>query len=94
MALTVLVAYDISRDKIRAQVAAYLQQWGDRIQRSVFICAIASADVPAVTERIASMINPDTDAVHLVPICGTCWPRTVVLGQADIEPDRPYWAAL
>jgi CRISPR-associated protein Cas2 len=94
MALTVLVAYDISRDSARAQVAAYLQQWGDRIQRSVFICAISNSDLTVVTQRIATMINPDTDAVHLLPVCGTCWSRTIVLGQADVEPDRPYWAAL
>ena len=94
MALTTLVCYDISRDSVRARVAGYLQHWGDRIQRSVFVCSIDTADLPGFRERLAGMINPDTDAVHLVPLCATCWSKTVVLGQADLEPDRPYWIAL
>ena len=38
MALTYVIAYDISDDRRRSQVAAVLQAYGDRIQRSVFVC--------------------------------------------------------
>lgn len=58
MALTVLITYDISADHTRAQVAAYLQQWGDRIQRSVFVCAIAPDDLDQVNTALATMITP------------------------------------
>lgn len=51
MALTVLVCYDISRDAARARVAAYLQQWGDRIQRSVFVCVVAPDDLSEMIGR-------------------------------------------
>lgn len=40
------------------------------------------------------MIDPETDAVHLLPTCAACWSRPVVRGQADATPDKPYWAAL
>ena len=94
MALTVLVCYDISRDSARARVAAYLQQWGDRIQRSVFVCAVAPEDLDDMVSRVEEMIDPRTDAVHLLPTCATCWSRLVVRGQADATPDKPYWAVL
>ncbi|MFC0438049.1 CRISPR-associated endonuclease Cas2 [Kutzneria buriramensis] len=94
MALTVLVCYDISADGARARVAAYLQQWGDRLQRSVFVCAVASDELAEVTGRLAAMIEPSTDAVHVLPVCGTCWSKLVAIGQAEREPDKPYWAAL
>ena len=94
VALTVLVCYDISRDTSRARVAAYLQQWGDRIQRSVFVCVLAPEDLTEMVSRIEEMIDPATDAVHLLPTCATCWSRLVVRGQADATPDRPYWAVL
>jgi CRISPR-associated protein Cas2 len=55
MALTVLVCYDISHDQARAKVAAYLQQWGDRIQRSVFVCAVAPDDLGEMISRIETM---------------------------------------
>ena len=94
MALTVLVTYDISADHTRARVAAYLQQWGDRLQRSVFVCAIAPDDLPDVDATLASMIDPNTDAVHLLPVCGSCWSTLRTHGQADVPPETPYWAVL
>ncbi|MGH3975943.1 MAG: CRISPR-associated endonuclease Cas2, partial [Pseudonocardiaceae bacterium] len=69
MALTVLVCYDISRDAARARVAAYLQQWGDRIQRSVFVCVVAPDELTEMIGRVEEMIDPATDAVHLLPSC-------------------------
>ncbi|GAB1512563.1 CRISPR-associated endonuclease Cas2 [Actinophytocola sp. KF-1] len=92
--MTMLICYDVSRDSARAKIAAYLQQWGDRIQRSVYICAIAPDKLTEVTNHLTTFIDPATDAVHILPACGTCWTRLVVLGQADREPDKPYWAAL
>lgn len=94
MAVTTLICYDISRDSTRARVAALLQQWGERIQRSVFICTIEPADLSALTERLRQTIDPRADAVHVVPLCGTCWDRIDVLGQATTQPERLYWAVL
>jgi len=47
-----------------------------------------------MVSRVEKMIDPDTNAVHLLPTCATCWSRLVVPGQADAAPDRQYWAAL
>ena len=44
---------------------AYLQRWGDRIQRSVYICAVAPGELSELVGRVEQMIDPDTDAVHL-----------------------------
>lgn len=89
---TVLVAYDVSRDDRRARVAANLQVWGDRIQRSVFVCTLDVDDLTELVERIRGIIDDRTDAVHVVPLCGGCWEGMAVLGQATVEPDRLYWA--
>jgi hypothetical protein len=35
--------------------------------------------------------DPNPDAVHLMPVCGTCWSKLVAHGQADVQPDTPYW---
>lgn len=94
MALTVLVCYDISRDGARARVAAYLQQWGDRIQRSVFVCVVAPEELNDMVSRVEEMIDPTTDAVHLLPTCAACWSRLIARGQADATLDKPYWAVL
>lgn len=76
-------------------VVAYLQQWGYRIQRSVFVCALApNGVVEEVTADLTAMVELATDAVHILPACATCWSKLAAIGQVDREPDRPYWAAL
>ena len=55
---------------------------------------VAPEELSEMVSRVEQMIDPDTDAVHLLPTCATCWSRLVVRGQADATPDRPYWAAL
>ena len=75
MALTILACYDISADGARARVAAYLQQRGSRIQRSVFVCAIAPDELDTVRDRLADMIDPNTDAVHLLPRAAPAGPN-------------------
>lgn len=94
MALTTLVCYDISDDNTRARVAATLQQWGDRIQRSVFLCTLTKQDQNTVRTHLAAMINPDRDSVYFIDICGTCWKTVTTLGQGTFEPPPLYWAVL
>ncbi len=94
MAMTTLICYDISEDTTRARVAATLQQVGDRIQRSVFVCVTEPDKLPEVETRLREIIDPDTDAVHIVPLCATCWDKVIVVGQATVQPDCLYWAVL
>jgi len=41
-----------------------------------------------------SVIDPDTDAIHVVPLCAACWDRTIVVGQATMQPEILYWAVM
>jgi len=94
MALTVVVAYDISEDRRRARVAAALQQCGDRIQRSVFVCSLDNEGLVELLARVTDMIDTDTDSVYAFRQCGTCWDTVGVVGQATVADERYYWAVL
>ncbi len=94
MAMTMLICYDVSRDNTRARVAATLQQVGDRIQRSVFVCTIEPDHLDELTTRLRGLVDPDTDAIHVVPLCAACWDRTIVVGQATMQPEILYWAVM
>jgi CRISPR-associated protein Cas2 len=94
MALTVVVAYDISEDRRRARVAAALQQWGDRVQRSVFVCVLAHEQLAELTRRVEEIIEVDTDSVYVFRQCGACWGDVGVLGQASVEDEPYFWAVL
>jgi CRISPR-associated protein Cas2 len=94
VALTTLVCYDIVGDQARARVAAALQQWGDRLQKSVFLCTLTHEEQAELIERIREMIDTATDSVYFVDLCGTCWNSVEVLGQATVTPPPLYWAVL
>lgn len=91
VALTVLIAYDVSSDSRRSQLAARLQAWGDRIQKSVFVCLVDSDDLDRLWASATALVDPDVDAMHLVPICGACREDVRQVGQAQLEPPPAYW---
>ena len=64
-----LVAYDISKDTVRAKVSRILLNYGNRIQLSVFyIPNISQAELNALYLRIKKLVNPKTDRVFFYPV--------------------------
>jgi CRISPR-associated protein Cas2 len=57
MAMTVVVAYDISEDRRRSRVAATLQTCGDRVQRSVFVYLLDADQLTDLLARVTDMID-------------------------------------
>jgi CRISPR-associated protein Cas2 len=94
MALIYVIAYDISDDRRRAQVAAVLQAYGDRIQRSVFVCAAEPERITEVRARVAGIIKPETDSVYVFRQCAACWDDVGIHGQATVTDEPLYWAVL
>ena len=59
----VVVAYDISSARRRNKVVKILQQYGRRINFSVFECMFSDGQLAAVSEEIGSIINLSKDQV-------------------------------
>lgn len=93
MALTILVAYDITQDSRRARLAALLQAWGDRIQYSLFLCTIGDDQVEPLTEEIANVIDVETDSVFVIRQCKSCWDSLRNLGQGEPPRQELCWEA-
>jgi CRISPR-associated protein Cas2 len=94
VALTYVIAYDISDDRRRSHVAAVLQAYGDRIQRSVFVCMTEPELITEIRSRVAGIIKPETDSVYVFRQCAACWEAVGIHGQATVTDDPPYWAVL
>jgi CRISPR-associated protein Cas2 len=89
VALTYVVAHDIGDDRRRAQVAALLQAYGDRIQQSVFICVAEPDRIAEIRSRVAGIINPETDSVYMFRQCAACWDALGIHGQATAAGEPP-----
>ncbi|MGH3940498.1 MAG: CRISPR-associated endonuclease Cas1 [Pseudonocardiaceae bacterium] len=69
---------------------------GRKVTRSsavVLVCAVAPEDLDDMISRMEDMIDPRTDAVHLLSTCDLLVPAGGP--QPDRrDPDEPYWAVL
>ncbi len=80
--LRVLVVYDVSNDADRLRLSKRLQSMGlSRIQRSAFVGAMQRAKVRDIARMASSIINHETDVVHVVTVPENEWNRTIVLGK-------------
>lgn len=92
--LTTVVAYDISDDRRRARVAATIQVWGDRIQRSVFVARLDGDQLVELNDQLTRIIDPDVDSVYVFRQCAACWEEANTIGQATTQEPPPYWSVL
>lgn len=90
--MIVIAAYDVRRDDRRARLAALLQAYGDRVQRSVFVLSIEKQDLDELRARADSLIEHDEDSLYLFRQCSSCWTEVSCQGQATTTPPVLHWA--
>ena len=71
----VAVAYDITDDRRRAEVARILGDVGMRVQRSVFECRLSAAEARTLEARLRRTIRPPRDLLRIYRLCGACRER-------------------
>lgn len=89
--MRVIVAYDIAEDRRRAQVAARLSSWGDRIQNSVFECRVDLDEFADLVATIESIVDPAVDVVQMFRQCDGCHSARTDIGQARALSDQLFW---
>jgi len=67
-----LVTYDIPDTKRRTRLAKILEDFGDRVQYSVFECFPDDALLAKMTARITKTILEAEDNVRIYTICAAC----------------------
>ena len=82
--MRVVVSYDITDDAIRRHIGKVCEAFGQRVQRSVFECALSSEQLEALTRRLDDARKAgdicQTDSIRLYLLCANCAPSTVILG--------------
>jgi CRISPR-associated protein Cas2 len=87
-----LVAYDITDDKRREDVATVLSGFGPRVQLSVFECDTRSrTEIVELRARLRTLIDPVEDQVRLYPLDETAIRSTIILGARTIEERQDFW---
>lgn len=79
--MLVLITYDVRTDdsagrKRLRQVGKACQDYGQRVQYSVFECDIAPAQWTALRARLISLIDPEHDSLRFY-VLGANWRRRI-----------------
>ncbi len=78
-----LVAYDVPDDRRRTRLANLLENYGDRVQYSVFEIFASSEELQRMIVRMKGEIEEDEDSVRLYPVCESCVKKVRILGTAE-----------
>jgi len=82
--LKYVVVYDVVEDRTRDKVADCLEDFGDRVQKSVFEVDVDADRYGRMVELLLKLIDPETDSVRIYPICSTCLGKLRILGQGVV----------
>ncbi len=75
-----LISYDIIDDKKRTRVAKRLQDYGQRVQYSVFECCLNKAQFQTLLEQIKPLLDLKKDSLRVYFLCQACSKRILSLG--------------
>lgn len=91
----VLITYDVATGDKQGQrrlrqVAKACEDWGQRVQNSVFECKLDPAQYTLLKARLSSLIDSDTDSLRFY-LLGKEWHRRVehVGKDRSTDPDGP-----
>jgi CRISPR-associated protein Cas2 len=83
-----LISYDIPDDKRRTKIANLLEDYGQRVQFSVFEVWLEDSMRQALIDKLNQRINPDEDSVRLYGLCAACQKKVIPLGLGKL-PEAP-----
>lgn len=87
-----LVAYDISDDQRRTKVAKILEDFGDRVQYSVFEMDLERPEqLGEMQSRLGKVLDSATDSVRVYFLCQGCRAKIVILGQGEVYQDEDVY---
>jgi CRISPR-associated protein Cas2 len=86
------VSYDIAHAKRLRKTAKTLEQYGERVQKSLFLCAMSAEQTHSLTQKLQQIYDPTEDRMMLRPVCRTCRQATKTQGMGGYpERQQPFW---
>lgn len=83
----IVVSYDIHDDRRRYRVARQMEDFGKRVQYSVFDCHLDEKDLGTLKRVLARIIDHETDSVRFYRLCGRCAAGIEILGSGTVQSD-------
>jgi CRISPR-associated protein Cas2 len=86
-----LVSYDIPDTPRRTKIAKILDDFGDRVQYSVFECLIDKELLNKMEARLHKVVNEAEDSIRIYALCGNCENIIKIIGQGEVSKEEKYY---
>jgi CRISPR-associated protein Cas2 len=85
-----LICFDVHDDKRLRKVSNQLENFGSRVQRSVFECHLEAAQLQELQQRLADLVDPAADQVRYYPLCGKDKQKIIIDGAGRLTSDPDF----
>ncbi len=86
-----VITYDISDDKRRNDVSSELENYGMRVQKSVFECYLNDEQLNDLKTTIENMIDITTDNIRYYFLCKKDYRKVVIDGIETVYRNDDYF---
>jgi len=83
-----LVSYDVAADKRRTRVANALEDYGVRVQYSVFEVETSDRGLDRLLNRLQDLVDPTTDSVRAYLLHQRCRASVRIIGRGPMAGER------
>lgn len=87
----VVVTYDISDEKRLDKISKIMNNYGFRVQKSVFECYLTKEQLKNLKNKINSVINLEEDKVRFYLVCKNDINHLIHIGKSVIYKDEEYY---
>ncbi|MBM9521279.1 CRISPR-associated endonuclease Cas2 [Desulforhopalus vacuolatus] len=85
-----LICFDISDDKRLRKVAREMENFGLRVQRSIFECHLDDDELMELQKRMARIIEADKDSIRYYSLCNKDINTICIDGPGKVSLDPRY----
>ncbi len=85
-----IVSYDIADSKRLRKVARCLEDYGVRVQYSVFECYLTETQLGKLNMRLKKLIEEEEDKLRIYYLCEKDVARIIVDGKGEISKNSDY----
>ena len=86
-----VISYDIADDKRRNKVAKCLENYGTRVQYSVFEVICEKEMIEKIIDELKQIVVLNQDSIRIYCLCGKCILDIKIIGIGEITKDQEVY---
>ncbi len=84
-----VISYDISSDRLRRKVSRIMEDYGRRVQYSVFECELDNKRLKKLYKKLVDItLQMQEGSIKFYPLCASCSEKILTIGTYDKEDEE------